>query len=240
MRIIADTHTHTIACDHAYSTILENVACAKQTGVDFLCLTEHAPAMPGGASYIFFATLGNLPRVIDGVTILKGAELNILDYKGTVDLPEEITAKLDWVIASYHTPCIDPADIASHTEGWLKIAENPHIDVIGHCGNPLYAFEHKPVLEAFYESGKIVEINAHSFQARSGSSENCRAIAIGCAELGIPVVVSSDAHLAYDIGNVEPALAMLEEIGFPKELILNINRDIFARTVENICGLALL
>ena len=36
MRILVDTHTHTIASDHAYSTILENVAAAARAGLDFI------------------------------------------------------------------------------------------------------------------------------------------------------------------------------------------------------------
>ena len=46
MNIIADTHTHTLACDHAYSTISENAAAAAGKGLRFLAMTEHTPQMP--------------------------------------------------------------------------------------------------------------------------------------------------------------------------------------------------
>ena len=50
MKIIAETHSHTVACSHAYSTITENARAAAQKGLHFLCVTEHGPAMKDGAS----------------------------------------------------------------------------------------------------------------------------------------------------------------------------------------------
>ena len=37
----------------------------------------------------------------------------------------------------------------------------------------------------------------------------------------VRIAVNSDAHTCYAVGEIAPALAMLEEIGFPEELILN-------------------
>ena len=46
MRDILDTHTHTLASGHAYSTIREMAAAAADRGMQVLALTEHAPEMP--------------------------------------------------------------------------------------------------------------------------------------------------------------------------------------------------
>ena len=80
--IVADTHTHTLACGHAYSTIMENIRCASEKGLAFLCITEHAPAMHDAPQLSFFRSLYSIPDVIEGVNILKGAECNIMDYEG--------------------------------------------------------------------------------------------------------------------------------------------------------------
>lgn len=236
--IIADTHTHTVATDHAYSTIGENTAYAAHLGHKIICWTEHSPNMPGGPSQLFFSEIFNLPRYINGVLVIKGAELNIIDYEGGVDLPLKLVKNLEWVIASYHRPCIEAADIKTHTKGWIKIAENPHIHVIGHCGDPRYAFEHGPVLQAFKDCGKIVEINARSFSARPGSRENCLKIAEKCAELAIPIVVNSDAHYCLSIGEVKDALKALEDMQFPQELILNADYDRYLETLRRTSGQA--
>jgi len=232
LKIVGDTHTHTVACDHAFSTLADNVAQAKKLGLRFLCVTEHAPALPGCASEVYFATLpSNLPLELDGVKLIKGAELNILDYDGAVDLPDDIIRHLDWVIASYHPPCIEAKTPAEHTRGWIKIAENPHIHVIGHCGREGFEFECAPVLQAFKDFGKVVEINSHSLH-RGHSIDNCREIATHCAQLGVPIVISSDSHIYFKVGAVQPAIDMLEEIGFPQELVLNADYDRFMHAVE--------
>lgn len=237
VQIIADTHTHTLATDHAYSTLAENVAAAKARGLFAIAMTEHSPSMPGAPSWLHFSGLRMIPRVIDGVTILKGAEVNIMDYDGALDLSDHILKDLEWVIASMHSPNLDSATVKEHTRGWLEVAKNPLVHVIGHSGDPRYAFDHEPVLGAFREYGKIVEINAHSFKARPGSREICAEIAKGCARLKIPVVVSSDAHHASKIGVVEPALQMLSEIGFPEDLILNADKDRFFEAARERAGL---
>ncbi len=236
MKIVADTHTHTLASGHAYSTVLENIRAAKNAGLSFICLTEHCPKMKDAPKLSFFSNQYCIPDIVEDVIVLKGAEANILDYNGGLDLPPKILEKLDWVIASYHNPVCPPGTLKQHTEGWLKIAENPDVDVIGHCGDGRYLFELEKVIRKFKECGKIVEINAHSFLVRPGTSFNCRQIAQCCAKFEVPVVVSSDAHFCMDVGNVKAAVDMLEEIGFPEKLILNTDYGRFLELAQHKTG----
>ena len=62
MKIIADTHAHTLASGHAYSTIKEMAAAAKAKGLKALALTEHAPEMPGTCGLFYFQNLDVVPR----------------------------------------------------------------------------------------------------------------------------------------------------------------------------------
>jgi len=225
--IIADTHTHTISSGHAYSSIGENAAAAALKGLKFLATTDHAPVMEGGPTQMHFMNLKIIPRFLSGVMILKGVELNILDFEGNVDFSPKLLEQMEWVIASLHTPVIKPGTEKQNTQVWIKVAQNPLIDVIGHCGDPRYSFELKPAIKEFATTGKIVEINAHSFTGRAGSSERCRQIAWLCAEYNVPIVVSSDAHIHTRIGRFGDSVHMLEEIGFPEELILNADYDRF-------------
>ena len=70
-----------------------------------MALTEHAPEMPGTCGKFYFDNLDCVPRTMEGVQMLFGAELNIMDTEGRVDLPEETLRDLDIVIASIHPPC---------------------------------------------------------------------------------------------------------------------------------------
>jgi len=236
LSIVADTHTHTIACNHAFSTLLENAVVAAKKGLKVIALTEHGPGLSGSPSPLYFQNMRVIPRYLHGVMILKGVEANILDYNGSLDLEDSLLSKLELVIASYHTPIMTPATMLEHTNGWMRIANNPHVDIIGHCGTPYFDFEYLPVIREFARTGKIVEINNNSTKERPGSDIPCRKIAELCAEHNVPVVVSSDAHFCEDVGRFDISLKILRDIGFPNELVLNADYDRFINAVSNVSG----
>lgn len=218
---IADLHTHTIATDHAYSTLLENVAYASKRGLKAIAMTEHCPAI-GDAPHEFHYGYTQIPREIEGIIVLKGAELNVLNTAGEVDLPENTLRRLDWVIASMHRPCFAPDQpMEAVNEAWTNIAKNPYIDCIGHCGDQGYRFDYEKIIPLFKQYGKVVEINNHSFKARPGTDENCKEIARLCKQYEVPIVVNTDAHFALSVGVFDRALAALKEVDFPEELVLN-------------------
>lgn len=222
LKATVDTHTHTLASVHAYSTLLENLQGAKAKGLKGFATTDHAPEM-GDTKVSFFRNLPFcIPPVLEGLRIFAGAELNIIDYEGHVDLEEKVLEHLELVIASAHTiPCMEPGTFEQHTQMYLGVAENPYVDVIGHCGQEAYAFDYERVLKKCKEYGKTVEINSHSFPARPGSDKNCVEIAKLCKKYEIPVVVSSDAHFFTQMGDFQPSLLLLEEIDFPEKLLMN-------------------
>ena len=232
MKIIADTHTHTIYSGDAFSTALENIQAAKARGLSHICITDHAHSVPRAAAPAYFTKLFLLPKEYEGVKVIGGVEANIIDYDGSLDMPEHILRGIDWVIASLHTEVIAPAGKAEHTKCWAAIAENPLVDVIGHCGDPRYCFDIEPTIKLFAHYGKVVEINNHSFHSRKGASEVCREVARCCMRNDVPVVVSSDAHFAGYIGDFDDAVRMLTEINFPEELILNADSSRFTDFLE--------
>lgn len=233
MKLIADTHTHTVASGDAFSTLYENIQAAKQRGLKYLCLTEHVySALPGAPTPSYFKSMHALPAEQDGVQLIRGVEVNILDYNGTLDMPPDILDWLDWVIASMHTSVIKPKDLKAHTKAWLAVAENPLVDVIGHCDDPRYMFDIDRVVRAFANNDKIVEVNEQSPVKCPDSREVCRQILLSCMKYSVPVVVSSDGHFVDKIGVFKKSKALLKEIDFPEELILNADEKRFAEVIE--------
>jgi putative hydrolase len=228
-----DTHTHTIASIHAYSTLLENIHAAKRRGLTGLAVTDHAPGLGLGTTF-HASYFGNLrkavPAVVEGIHVLKGVEANIIDHEGNLDLPTSLFQKLDLVIASCHESVVKPATSSEHDTIWRAIARNPWVDIIGHCGNGHYPFTHEKIIKEFKEYNKIVEINASSFPYRKDAAKNCRDIALLCKKYEVNVTVSSDAHFASNIGNFTAALVMLSDIDFPQHLI--VNRDLETLTAS--------
>lgn len=227
MEILFDTHTHTLASTHAYSTIAEMAKYAAELGMEAIAVTDHAPAIPDGVHQWHFINLKNVPREIYGVKILGGAEVNILDLDGNIDLDDDILAKLDVVNASIHAPCYKDKDAKDHTSAYMAAVNNPHIDIICHSGSPAFSYDYEKVIKKAKENNKLIEINNHSFYVRQQSIPNCRRIAEICKENEVGVVVSSDAHIMFDLGEYTRALDMLREISFPEKLIINRNLKSF-------------
>ena len=229
MRIIADLHTHSIASEHAYSSIGEMAASAAQKGLYALAVTDHFGGMPGAPGSIYFDNLNQVvPRQYKGVQLICGAEANILNFQGEIDLPPVLADRLDWVVASIHhlrNLDLENPTPARCTELWLAVAENPMVRVIGHSGSPAYAYDYETVIPVFGRQGKLVEINAASFWIRKESIPNCRKIAEACKKHQVPIVVNSDAHIETDVAAFGAALDMLRDMDFPEELVVNGSRD---------------
>ncbi len=223
-KIIADLHTHSIASTHAYSTVTEMVQAAGARGLYALAITDHAAKMPGSPREWYFNCLRELPLHYRGVLTVMGIEGNLLDFEGHMDVTEDNVRLLDWVVASIHKlgfEGLKDPDVEKCTHLWLQIARTPYVNVIGHSGDPDYAYDYDRVIPEFGANHKLVEINNHSFDARPRNEENCRKIALACKKHGVPIVVNSDAHFETQVGRFDRALAMLEDIDFPEELILN-------------------
>lgn len=221
MKILVDTHCHTLACDHAFSTVGEIALDAKEKGMEMVAITDHAPAMSDSPHEWHFSCMKFLPRQYKEIYILRGAEANIIDYNGGLDLPQWILKDLDIIIASLHEPCMKPGTIEENTNAVLKCIENEYVTIVGHIGNPAFAVNYEEIVDAVLKHHKLIEINNHSFKMRKGSAGNCEKVARLCMERGASIVVSSDAHFAFMVGELDEAQAMLDGIGFPEELVQN-------------------
>lgn len=224
MKRLMDIHTHAVASGHAYSTVDENLRWAAEQGLQLVALTDHAPAMKDTTCHAYFANLHVLPEMLHGVRLLKGIELNILDFDGTIDMDEAVLQRLDLAIASLHMPCIKPGTKKENTQAFLKVMENPYVDIIGHPGAPRYPLDYRELFRMAKETGTLLEINNASLIPggfREGSRENIKKILLMSMEEGQPVVLGSDAHFYRNVGDFSYAEDLLKELQFPEELILN-------------------
>lgn len=236
MRIIADTHCHTISSGHAYSTLMENLSYAKKRGLYAMAVTDHTGDMQGAPYKWYFGNMDVIPKEIDGVKILRGAEVNVIDKDGILDLEEDILKRLDWVVASIHDSVTTISGTDESTNAWLNIAKNPMVNVIGHSGSPKYEYDYETVIKEFGKNGKLVELNNSTFSIRKSYTSNCKKIAELCKKHSVPVVLNSDSHFCTNIGNVANCLKMLEEIDFPEELVVNANVDRFEKYLREWTG----
>lgn len=227
MPIAFDTHTHTLMSGHAYSTLEENLAACSRKGMEGLVVTDHGPTIQDCPNAFYFMNMKTLPRKYGELWLLRGAEANIIDYNGGLDLPDQVLKRLDVCIASYHESCIAPLTSREHTAGWLKVIRNPYVDIIGHSGRGPFPMEIDEVVALCREQDKLVEINNLTLSEKNYQSQ-CYKIASACKAQQVKIVVNSDAHFSLSIGEVKKAMKMLAEINFPEELIVNRSFDQFA------------
>ena len=142
MDYLLDVHTHTIASGHAYNSMMEMAKAGFEKGLKLLGITEHAPMMPGSCNSIYFHNLKVVPRTLCGIEVMLGAELNILDYDGHVDLDDHTLRKLDIRIASLHSVCILPGTKEENTRAVLGAIKNPMVDIIGHPDDGIYPLDY--------------------------------------------------------------------------------------------------
>lgn len=225
MKYLSDLHTHTIVSGHAYTTLMENISHCVKNGIKILGTSDHAPSMPGAPHYWYFGNLKVVPRVIDGVTILRGCEANILDVDGNLDMPEEASFYLDYMIASFHEPVFEPGKSKEeNTQAFLNVMDKyEKVEILGHLGNPNYELDYTAIIKKAKEKDIMIEINNSSLlgSSRIGSEENCKEVALLCKEYGTKVILTSDAHISFSIGVFNKGIELLESINMPEELIMN-------------------
>ncbi|MBR3770699.1 MAG: phosphatase [Clostridium sp.] len=229
MEILIDTHTHTLASGHAYSTMTEMIQAAKEKGLKYLGITEHAPKMPGTCHIFYFENLKVVPRQYGDLTLLLGAEANILDKQGNLDLYDELLAKLDIVIASLHNPCYHVGSIEDNTAAYLGAMKNPNVAIIGHPDDGRIPVDYEALVSAAKEHHVVLELNNSSLSPnsfRSNAKENALIYLSLCKEYGVPIIFGSDAHVCYDVANFTNAEKIVEATAFPKELIVNYNQNL--------------
>lgn len=159
---ILDVHTHTIASGHAYSTLQEMIDSAKTKGLKLLGITEHTNKMPGTCSEIYFYNFKVIPRKQDDLLIRMGAEINIIDYDGTMDLSTKAFSKIDYGIASLHDICIKPGSQEENTSAIINAMKHDKIKIIGHPDNGYYPVDYEKLALAAKEYNVLLELNNSS------------------------------------------------------------------------------
>jgi len=255
MRILCDTHTHTIFSRHAYSTIDECARAAAERGLELYGATDHFSAMlfpereggPDMRDYQFYLNYRDWPRLWYGVEVLHGCEADIVDLEGNLfgydvpvtrgiagdlrEVPTTLLAKVleqcDYVVASVHAQdFLKEASSSQITEMYLKVLEQPKVLTLGHIDRTEKKFDVAAVVKAAREKHRLIEINENSL-ARPKPAECLRKIVECCAEEKCSVVVNTDTHIAWGIGHFDRSLALLDELGFPEELVANRTAESF-------------
>jgi DNA polymerase (family X) len=133
-----------------------------------------------------------------GFALLAGIEVDIM-ADASLDLPDEVLAGLDWVVASVHGA--RGQDRAALTRRLVAAAEHPHVDVIGHPSGRMlgrrdaYDFDVEALIAACAAHGTFVEVNSNP-RRLDLKGEHVRM----AVRAGVPITVNTDAHRTTTLG----------------------------------------
>lgn len=227
MQLEADLHVHTVASGHGYSTVKEIIDAAAEKGLKMLAITDHGLKMPGAPHLYHFTNMVSMPKMVKGIEILAGVEANIIDVSGNIDVPEQIASSyLDIVLAGFHDDTgYQGNSVEENTRAIIGAIKNPQVHAIVHPGNPEYPVDIEKVVLAAKKYNKAIELNNHSFVARPDSFSRCRLFAKLAKKHKVTVVINSDAHVCYNVGECQNALKLALDAGIDESLILNTSAE---------------
>jgi DNA polymerase (family 10) len=211
-----EMHCHSTWSSDGKASIEEMALAAVARGYEFLCLTDHSHYLREGRIQAQWKEIEKVNKKVAPIRVLRGVEANIT-AAGIVDMPDEILAELDWVVASLHTS-LDK----NPTERVLAAIDNPHVDCIGHLTGrrlsrrPGAHLDLDRVVARALETGTALEINS---QPDRLDMRDTHARMAGAA--GVKIPVNTDAHSAGALAYAEFGVAQARRAWLTKDQILN-------------------
>ena len=189
---------------------------AAARGYAYLCLTDHSHYLREGRIEAQWEEIAEVNARLKRFRIVRGIEANIT-AKGEVDVPADVLAELDWVIASLHT-----SFDRSPTERILAAIDDPNVDCIGHLTGrrlsrrPGAEVDIERIVARAAETGTALEINS---QPDRLDMRDVHARLAG--EAGVLVPVNTDAHSTRALAYAELGIGQARRAWLTKKQVLN-------------------
>ncbi len=188
------------------ASIEEMARACLERGYAYMAITDHsqAMAMVGGLTperaREQWREVEEVQERLPDIRIFRSAEVDILK-DGALDLPDDVLEELDLVVVSVHS--YFDLDRDAMTRRILRAVRHPAVDILAHPTGRLlnrrdpFDFDVEEVLHACAEEGVAVELNANPHRLDFSDVHVHRA-----RELGVPVVISTDAHKPSGLDNM--------------------------------------
>ena len=207
------------------NSIEEMAEEARRLGLEYIAITDHTKglAMTGGSDekklLRQMATIEKINRSLKGITVLKGAEVNI-NKDGSLDIKDEVLAELDVVGIAVHSHFNLPR--REMTERIKRAMRNPHADILFHpTGRVIqkrepYDVDMDEIIRTAKETGTVLEVDAYPNRLDLKDEHVRKAI-----EAGVKLVIDSDAHSVNHMRFLEFGVAQARRGWARKNDILN-------------------
>jgi DNA polymerase (family 10) len=223
-QIQGELHAHTTDTD-GKASLEEMVEGARKLGYQYLAITDHSKRVSMALGLDEkrlrdqWARIDELNSRLEGFTVLKSIELDILD-DGELDLPDDVLVDADYVVASLHYGASKRE--ADNTTRLVAAARHPQVDAIGHPTGQLlnrrdpYPLDFDALIAACVDTGCLLELN--------GSPERMDLpdhLAAAAAARGVRFVCSTDAHAVSHLEAMRYAVSIARRAGLTKQDVVN-------------------
>jgi len=218
-------HNHSTWSDGVNTVEEMAIYCRDELKLEYLGMCDHSKSAFYAKGLSIERVLqqqeeiDHLNKKLDGFHIFKGIESDILN-DGSLDYPDEILKKFDFVVASVHTNLKMSEDKA--TERLIKAVENPYTTILGHPTGRLllsrngYTFDYKKVIDACAANNVIIEINANPLRLDLDWRWHQYAL-----DKGVWLSINPDAHRNEGFLDMHYGVIVARKGGLYKERCLN-------------------
>jgi DNA polymerase (family X) len=204
-QIRGDLHCHTTWSD-GKASVLEMATAARDRGYEYVAICDHTPnvrVVPGLDADALRRQAEEIAAANDELApfrVLRGAECDIR-ADGSLDLPDDVLAELDWVQLSLHAGQRLPGDeLTARVTGAMRhpavrCLSHPRGRILNH--RPPNALDLERTIEVALETGVALETNGLPDRLDLRDEEVRVAV-----EAGVPIVCSTDAHSVQGLDNM--------------------------------------
>lgn len=222
--IKGDLHSHTNETD-GIESIEVMVEAASQLGYEYFAITDHSKrlAISNGLDekrlLKQIELIDKLNETYPNITILKSIEVDILE-DGSLDLSNEVLAKLDLRVCSIHSKFKLPEE--KQTERIIRAMDNPYFNILGHMtgrlltSRPAYMLQIEKIFIAAKDRACCIELNAqpsrldiHDIYCKQAK------------ELGVKIAISSDAHSVRELSFMQYGINQARRGWLEKKDVIN-------------------
>lgn len=243
MQVYGDYHTHSRNSD-GRQTVEQIVQAASQQGLKEVAVTDHGPlaAVIGVKNAeVYLALKDKVDQINAGesdIRLLIGAEANIRDRNGTLDIPASVIDEFDILVAGLH-PYTLPTSvregyelyarnsmrhlgkgqrqkaIQANTEATVQaLRNNPQIDILSHPGL-FFTIDVEEVAQACIENDVLFEINCgHEYPPLSDIMK--------AEAMGVKFIISSDAHFPQSVGLLDYGIEVIKKLDVDPKRVVNL------------------
>lgn len=221
--IRGDLHMHSQWSDGVLD-IDSLAALAVERGYEYIAITDHSPSLAIARGLTLERIHHQLTEIRANqhrypLTVLAGIEVDI-KVDGSLDLPDEKLAKLDWVVASVHSSFNLGRE--QMTARIIRAMQNPYVRVIGHASGrllqrrPGYELDWEQIIRAAKDLDVALEVNSSPDRLDIGDKIIARTVAAG-----VKIIINTDAHSGSELDNMRFGVATARRGGAGPQDVLN-------------------